>query len=284
MRRLFEPCGGVARQDVLAAADCDMDSDEEDLSSEAWAARQKAKKARKDSPRRTRSKLGWANRVKGGGQVSNGFHRRAGERNRRYTCGCERHLASRCPQRRQWKPDSAPSPPPVNKPSRSSFSWISIGKLASVCTGGAKKPQEGNGQCEQSFSTALEACSQLVCTREESVGILDAGATANLVCFRRLRHHNSMMGQVGLPRVSTYPAPARFKFGDGRMGNVKFAADITVGIAGYKGTFTAFALVSDIPALLRNGALEDLRGRLDFPRDTLTPGFRGVGIPLKVRV
>ena len=26
MRRLFEPCGGVARQDVLAATDFDMDS------------------------------------------------------------------------------------------------------------------------------------------------------------------------------------------------------------------------------------------------------------------
>ena len=52
-----------------------------------------------------------------------------------------------------------------------------------------------------------------------------------------------------------------FKFGDGRMGEVCHAADITVGVAGFKGAFTAFVLDSDIPALLSKGALESLRGR-----------------------
>ena len=67
-----------------------------------------------------------------------------------------------------------------------------------------------------------------------------------------------MPGNMGLPRVSTYPAQARFEFGDGRMGDVRFAANITVGIAGAEGNFTAFVLDADIPASLRKGALEAL--------------------------
>ena len=102
-----------------------MESDEEDLSYGAFAANRKAKKARKDSPRKSRSGSGGANRVKG-------FNRDTGERNRRYTCGSEYHLAPRRPQRRQWKPDSAPSPPPVDKAPRSSFSSIAIDNSASV--------------------------------------------------------------------------------------------------------------------------------------------------------
>ena len=108
--------------------------------------------------------------------------------------------------------------------------------------------------------------------RDDSVVVLDTGATANLVCFRWLSHHNSLLEQQGLPRVLTYPAQARFKFGDGRTGNVCFAADITVGIAGAKGAFTAFALDADIPALLCKGASEALAGQLDFARSTLTLG------------
>ena len=97
--------------------------------------------------------------------------------------------------------------------------------------------------------------------RNDSVVVLDTGATANLVCFRWLGHHNTLLEQQGLPRVPTYPAQARFKFGDGRTGDVCFAADITVGIAGAKGTFTAFVLDADIPALLCKGALEALAGQ-----------------------
>ena len=58
------------------------------------------------------------------------------------------------------------------------------------------------------------------------------------------------------------------------------SADITVGVAGIKGVFTAFVLDSDIPALLSKGALETLQGRLDFARHTLTLGTNGKVIPL----
>ena len=40
------------------------------------------------------------------------------------------------------------------------------------------------------------------------------------------------------------------------MGDVRFAADAPVRIAGCRGTFTAFLAGPDIPALFRRGALE----------------------------
>ena len=80
-----------------------------------------------------------------------------------------------------------------------------------------------------------EAGSQLICAREAIVGILDTGATTNLVRFRLQTHRNSLLGEIGLPRVASYPSQARFKFGGGRMGGARFDADITAGVAGTKG-------------------------------------------------
>ena len=118
--------------------------------------------------------------------------------------------------------------------------------------------------------------------QDDSVVVLDTGATANLVCSRWLSRHNSLPAQKGFPRASAYPTQARFKFGDGRTGSVCFAADITAGIAGAKGAFTAFVLGAGIPALLCKGASEALAGQLDFARITRTLGSRGIEIPLKV--
>ena len=77
-------------------------------------------------------------------------------------------------------------------------------------------------------------------------------------------------GRNGQPRVSqlgSAPQPdpgtiwdsegrhmsleARFRLGDGRLGEVRRAADTPAGFAGRRGKFTAFALEADIPALLR---------------------------------
>ena len=76
------------------------------------------------------------------------------------------------------------------------------------------------GSIEQAFSTSLDSGFQLVCMRDDSAVVLDTGATANLACFRWLSRRNSLPEQKGFPRVLTYPAQARFKFGDGRSGNV----------------------------------------------------------------
>ena len=91
--------------------------------------------------------------------------------------------------------------------------------------------------------------------KEDSVVTLDTGATANPLRFRWPKTHNSMLGKIGLPRVTTYPSQARFEFGDGRMGDVRFAADITVGTAGAEGSFVAVVLDVDPPALSRRGAM-----------------------------
>ena len=117
---------------------------------------------------------------------------------------------------------------------------------------------------------------------EDGEVILETGATANLARFRWLESHNSLLGKRGLPWVSTYPARARLTFRDGRSGEVRYAADITAGIAVSQGSFTAFVLDADTPALLRGGALEALSGQLDSPRDVLTLRSQGAGTPLLV--
>ena len=165
---------------------------------------------------------------------------------------------------------------------RSSFSSIAIDPAPSACSESYPPEKKAEGHIEQSFSASPDSGCQLVCARDDSVVVLDTGATANLVCFRWLSRHNSPLEQKGFLRVLTYPAQARFKFGDGRTGNVCFAADITEGTAGAKGALTAFALDADIPALLRKGALEALAGQLDFARNTLILGSRGIGIPHRV--
>ena len=87
---------------------------------------------------------------------------------------------------------------------------------------------------------------------------------------------------MGFPKVHTYPTVARFKFRDGRGGEVRYAADIKVDIAGRGGTFTACVSVADIPAMLRKGVPEALEGQLDFGRDFLA--IRGHGVDVLVKV
>ena len=87
---------------------------------------------------------------------------------------------------------------------------------------------------------------------------------------------------MGIPQVGAYRAMARFKFGDGRIGEVRYAADIKVGIAGCGCAFSVFALEADIPALSCKGAIEAPGGQLDFALHALALRSHGVGIPLKV--
>ena len=103
--------------------------------------------------------------------------------------------------------------------------------------------------------------------RNDSVVALDTGATANLACFKWLGHHNSNLQTTGFPKVTTYPTIARFEFGYGRVGEVKYAADFEVGVAGRRGAFASFVSETDIPALLRRGSPEALGGQQDADRD-----------------
>ena len=107
-------------------------------------------------------------------------------------------------------------------------------------------------------------------------------ASANLVCFRWLESQNRLPEEHGFQRVSTYPSKARFRSGDGRVGEVRHASDIPAGVAGNTGKFAAFALDADITAPLRDGAMEALGGQLDSPRDSSVLLKRGLPIPLRV--
>ena len=125
----------------------------------------------------------------------------------------------------------------------------------------------------------LEVGSQPICMKEGGAVCPDIGSTANLVRFRRVAHSNSLFAKMGLPRIMTYGALANLKFRDGRMDDVRYAADISADIAGAKDNFAAVALAADLPALLRKGALGALRGKLDFSWYSLTFGFRGWEFP-----
>ena len=85
---------------------------------------------------------------------------------------------------------------------------------------------------------------------EDSVLAPEKGATANLVCLRWFEHRNRLLERHGFQGASAYPSKARFRFEDWRVGDVRYAADISVGIAGTKGKFTTFALDAGTPALL----------------------------------
>ena len=85
-----------------------------------------------------------------------------------------------------------------------------------------------------------------------------------------------------MPPAHPCPVRAKFKFGIGRMGEVRYAGNIPVVIAGGLGKFAAFLLDADILAFLRKGAFESLGGRSDFPRNILTSGRLEVDVPLEV--
>ena len=117
-----------------------------------------------------------------------------------------------------------------NKP----FSSIAIEPPLEV---GPSWNQSRAGRRRQPLPTTLELGGQFAVTQSDDVVVLGAGAgaTANLVCFEWLGNHNSFLQKTRFPKVTPYSATARLKFGDGRVGAVKHAADINVGIAGRVG-------------------------------------------------
>ena len=128
---------------------------------------------------------------------------------------------------------------------------------------------ETGSKCEQPFVTSVGSGDTFMVSQEDSVVVLGAGSTANLVCFSWLAPRNRILERRGIPRVAAYPPQARFRFGDGRFGEVRRAVDILAGIAGNKGAPAAFAPEGGIPALLRQGAIEAFVGLLDFLRGPL---------------
>lgn len=106
------------------------------------------------------------------------------------------------------------------------------------------------------FSISAETFPDLSVSDAESAAALNTGVTANLARFKWLRRRAAVLARFGIPIPRPYPTCAICKFENGRMGDVRFAADAPVRIAGCRGTFTAFLAGPDIPALFRTGALE----------------------------
>ena len=194
----MHPLGGAHAGDILRISADAGGAEDEDLSYEAWIAFRKAGRSHKDPPQgmRPRPKRKGS---KPDEQVRNGFNRRTSERNRSYNCGSEFHLLPKCPKRTNASPANPSPSPPRNYVPRSSFSSIAIDPAPSVRGESSPTETKVEGHTEQAFSTSLDSSCQLVCMRDGSVVVLDTGATANLVCFSRLSHHNSLLEQKGFP-------------------------------------------------------------------------------------
>ena len=128
---------------------------------------------------------------------------------------------------------------------------------------------ETEGNCEQPYVAEVGAGDLFMVAQDGGAVVLDTGATANLVGYSWLARQNRILERRGTLRATTLPSKATFRFGDGRLGEERHAADIPVGNTGNRGMFPAFALDGDVPALLPKGALESLGGQLEFLRGSL---------------
>ena len=126
-----------------------------------------------------------------------------------------------------------------------------------------QKCEETNTEHEQSLSSTLDVGGLFLSSDSDSAVVLDTSATATPACFSWLEHHNRTSERKAYRKAPTYLSSARFRFRDGRPGEVRRGAEIPLGIAGSKGKFTALPLDAEIPAPLREGALEALGGKLD---------------------
>ena len=146
----------------------------------------------------------------------NGLNRRTGQRNRRYPCDSEYHVA----------------PKGRGKARKPFYSSILTHTAVAAQKADHLKGGEAGGECDQSFPTTLDTGGLFMVSKEDSVAVLDTGAAANLVCSRLLGHHDQLLGSHGLQWLSTYPSRVTFRFRDGRLGEVRHATDTSGGSLG----------------------------------------------------
>ena len=132
----------------------------------------------------------------------NGFNRETWELNRRPTCSSEYHYAPQCPHKENRPSGPAPYQRVAKRSPSKPYSSIGMESPLHVQPpelGGSGKPDR---PYEQSFSTTLEIGGQFVCARDDSVAVLDAVATANLVRSKSLDSHNSYLQKRGWADLS----------------------------------------------------------------------------------
>ena len=72
------------------------------------------------------------------------------------------------------------------------------------------------------------------------MGTLGAGATATLACLNRLQNHDVFPEGGEFPAAEAYPSKAKFKFGNGGMEKLGFAANVPAGIEARQGKSPRF--------------------------------------------
>ena len=196
--------------------------------------------------------------MQGGGQTLNGFNRKTVLRNRCYRRNSEYHLAPRCPWRDTLRRGGGSFSQERDRSQRPPYFSTSSDTPVVAQKAGSVGESEAGSEREQSFVGAADAGDVSMVSRGDSVVALDTGATAKLLCSSWLARHSRILERRWSPRVTTCPSQTRFRFGDGRLGVVRHAADIPLGIVGNEGALTASALDGYSPALLRKGAMEAL--------------------------
>ena len=103
---------------------------------------------------------------------------------------------------------------------RPPYASILTESTAHVQGRGSILKEDLGSNCERPSSTTLDLGGQFAVMDADSVVVLDTGASAILVRYMWLGHHSNFSERWGVPRVETYPACARSKFGDRRFGEV----------------------------------------------------------------
>ena len=225
MRWISRPSGIDLNQDVLVAKDDAPDTQASlpgtsvNSSPGVASSIRDANAASKKKKKKTKKgEIGPPLAQQGNGNIPNQINPRTGHRNRCYGCGSEFHLL---PQRPQKQPQVARK--------------VSIAMEAPSQDG---RDTQGDGV--YTTSIGLESpCGGLGCP---SKVILDTRASANLVGVGWLNNHNAILEALGRPPAKITPAFARFRYGDGRGGDVRRAAIIPIAFVGVTGHLMAYVV------------------------------------------
>ena len=169
--------------------------------------------------------------MRGGGQTSNGFDRLTGRRKRCYRRDGENLVARERPRMDTPGGDRSPTPQERDKAREPSYFSIAMGAPAPAQKVEHLNSEDARSECEQSFSATFDVGGPFLVSEEDSVAVLDTGATGNLVCFRWLERHNRLPVQHGCEQVSACLSTARFRSWGGRLREVRHATDTPAGVA-----------------------------------------------------
>ena len=158
----------------------------------------------------------------------------------------EYQLLPKSPSKDMPKSDHAPPSPSTRKVHRPPYSSISMEPPAHAQEMGSSAREDLGGNRGQSASVALELGGQFTPMGADVAAFPDTASDGNLARYTWPGRRKNISERRGMSRAETYHACAPFKFADGRLGKVRCAPDISVGIACSRGRYTASELEADI--------------------------------------